>query len=238
MKEKFKIEKELLFKNAIKEVTSISLDSDYDINKNDIMGNFIISGEYKIHEVSINKEPFNFKIPFKHTLPNDIDLNTVKLEIYDFLYDYKKDELMIKIEYHINADRQDILIFENEETLDEFLNKREVEVIDTRVEEIKDKTKEIMEENNIIKDNLLNEVLDVNANINVIEDNFINSEEILNNMSSIDDTFVTYKIYTVLKEDNLESILFKNHVSIDDIKEYNDLSNITVGDKLIIPKDE
>ena len=55
MKENMHIEKELLFKNNIKDITSISLDSDYKIEGKKIIGNFIIDGEYKIHEVSINK---------------------------------------------------------------------------------------------------------------------------------------------------------------------------------------
>ena len=55
MKENLKIEKELLFKNNIKDITSISLDNDYKINKQQITGNFIINGEYKINEISINK---------------------------------------------------------------------------------------------------------------------------------------------------------------------------------------
>jgi len=62
MRETKNIEKELLFKNNIKDITSISIDCDYKKNNQKIEGNFIISGEYKIHEISLNKEKFNFKI--------------------------------------------------------------------------------------------------------------------------------------------------------------------------------
>ena len=137
MKENKCIEKELLFKNNIKEITSISLDSEYKIDKKIITGNFLISGDYKIHEVSINREKFNYKIPFKHELENDIEDESVKLEITNFEYDYKKDELIVKIEYELLGDRKDVLIFDDEESLEDFLTKREIEVIDTRVEEIK-----------------------------------------------------------------------------------------------------
>ena len=137
MKENKCIEKELLFKNNIKEITSISLDSEYKIDKKNITGNFLISGDYKIHEVSINREKFNYKIPFKHELENDIEDESVKLEITNFEYDYKKDELIVKIEYELLGDRKDVLIFDDEESLEDFLTKREIEVIDTRVEEIK-----------------------------------------------------------------------------------------------------
>ena len=97
MKENKRIEKELLFKNNIKDITSISIDSDFKAENGFITGNFIISGDYKIHELSLNREKFNFKIPFKHELESDIDLSTVKIEITNFIYDYNKDELLVNI---------------------------------------------------------------------------------------------------------------------------------------------
>ena len=145
MKENLKIEKELLFKNNIKDITSISLDNDYKINKQQITGNFIINGEYKIHEISINKEKFNFKIPYSYDINNDIDTSTVKVDITNFTYDYKKDELLVNIEYKITGDRKDVLLFDDEESLDDFLKRNEVEVISDRIDNIK---KEIDEENN------------------------------------------------------------------------------------------
>ena len=138
MKENKKIEKVLLFKNNIKDITSISLDSDYKIEQNKIVGNFLINGDYKIHEVSINREKFNFKIPFKYELEDNIDERTIELEITNFEYDYNKDELIVNIEYDITGDRKDVLIFDNEETLEEFLSSREVEIVDTRIEDIKE----------------------------------------------------------------------------------------------------
>ena len=101
MKENKCIEKELLFKNNIKEITSISLDSEYKIDKKNIIGNFLISGDYKIHEVSINREKFNYKIPFKHELENDIEDESVKLEITNFEYDYKRDRLDEQLEAEV-----------------------------------------------------------------------------------------------------------------------------------------
>ena len=103
MKESFKIEKELLFKHNIKDITSISLDRDYKIDNNVVNGNFLVNGEYKVHELSLNKEKFNFKIPFKYELNNDIDSNSINVEIINFVYDYSKDELIVNIEYQENA---------------------------------------------------------------------------------------------------------------------------------------
>lgn len=265
MKENKRIEKELLFKNNIKDITSISLDSDYKVNNKEILGNFLITGDYKIHEVSINREKFNFKIPFKHELENDIDETTVKLEITNFEYDYNKDELIVNIEYDITGDRKDVLIFNDEESLDNFLSSREVEVIDTRVDDIKEEitkeenkeqkdknTKEEQEEqkvNELLNEDTKeerNEEIRENKNIDItknttkenldtLEEREIKTDEIINNVGKIEDAYVTYKVYKVNSNETLESIVIKYHTTIDELKEYNDLNNLSINDKIIIP---
>ena len=265
MKENKCIEKELLFKNNIKEITSISLDSEYKIDKKNITGNFLISGDYKIHEVSINREKFNYKIPFKHELENDIEDESVKLEITNFEYDYKKDELIVKIEYELIGDRKDVLIFDDEESLEDFLTKREIEVIDTRVEEIKNNlncvedintTKQENVEEDLRIENNYEELPEIpkeetreieepetklNINIKPTNEEFaeerenLKTNEIINNVGTIEDSYVTYKVYTINANETLESLVIKHKTTIDELKEYNDLSNLNINDKIIIP---
>ena len=241
MKENLKIEKELLFKNNIKDITSISLDNDYKINKQQITGNFIINGEYKIHEISINKEKFNFKIPYSYDINNDIDTSTVKVDITNFTYDYKKDELLVNIEYKITGDRKDVLLFADEESLDDFLKRNEVEVISDRIDNIK---KEIDEKNNNepTKDNEEKKVLETKKDeirVNTdTENEKVTEKDIINNINNVQDKFITYKVYKLKETDTLESIVMKYHTTIDELKEYNDLSNIKINDKIIIPKYE
>ena len=38
-----------------------SLEEKHVVVEGKLVGNFIVSGEYKIHEISLNKEKFNFK---------------------------------------------------------------------------------------------------------------------------------------------------------------------------------
>lgn len=263
MRENKHIEKELLFKNNIKDITSISLDSDYKIENSSLVGNFIISGEYKIHEVSINREKFNFKIPFNIEIDKDIDKKTIKLEITNFVYDYKQDELIVNIDYEILGDRESVLLFDDEESLDEFLNKREVEVIDTRLDEIKNTTErksiDKIEEKELdtdiknkieLNDSQNNTRLDTNDNLDDLENKIdiieqkeeereqINTNEIINSIDTNNDKFITYKVYKIHENETLESIVIKYHTTIDDLKEYNDLSNLNIGDKIIIPSYE
>lgn len=263
MKENLKIEKELLFKNNIKDITSISLDNDYKINKQQITGNFIINGEYKIHEISINKEKFNFKIPYSYEINNDIDTSTVKVDITNFTYDYKKDELLVNIEYKITGDRKDVLLFDDEESLDDFLKRNEVEVISDRIDNIKkeidkvnnnelkkenDDEKEDKNEKIEIKESTSDEINKEEKDLETIKDEIrVNSDtkneavtekDIINNINNVQDKFITYKVYKLKETDTLESIVMKYHTTIDELKEYNDLSNIKINDKIIIPKYE
>ena len=255
MKENKHIEKELLFKNNVKDITSISLDSNYKVEGQKIVGNFIIEGEYKIHEVSINKEKFDFKIPFSYELNNDIDTKTIKVDITNFIYDYKKDELIVNIDYEITGDKKSVLLFDDEESLDEFLSKREIEVIDIRdtskEENKKDENKDRksidkIEEKEIIdakKELSLEDTREEpnNENINIIEEedrDKIETDSIINSINNNNDNFVTYKIYKIHENETLESIVIKYHTTIDDLKEYNDLNNLNIGDKIIIPNYE
>lgn len=258
MKENKHIEKELLFKNNVKDITSISLDSNYKVEGQKIVGNFIIEGEYKIHEVSINKEKFDFKIPFSYELNNDIDTKTIKVDITNFIYDYKKDELIVNIDYEITGDKKSILLFDDEESLDEFLSKREVEVIDIRDTSKEENKKEEKDENKDRKsiDKIEEkEIIDSkkelsledtreeqnNDNINFIEEedrDKIETDSIINSINNNNDNFVTYKIYKIHENETLESIVIKYHTTIDDLKEYNDLNNLNIGDKIIIPNYE
>ena len=250
MKESFKIEKELLFKHNIKDITSISLDRDYKIDNNVVNGNFLINGEYKVHELSLNKEKFNFKVPFKYELNNDIDSNSINVEIINFVYDYSKDELIVKIEYEISGDRKDVLEFDSEESLDDFLKNREVEIIDTRNEDItepvSDKEIEIIpntkeEVRNI--EEIFDDIISNTKENNIIEDKTINidpkeesikSEDIVNSFSNYDNN-ITYIVYKLSEIDTIESIVMKFHTSIDELKEYNDLTNLSTNSKIIIP---
>lgn len=258
MKENKHIEKELLFKNNVKDITSISLDSNYKVEGQKIVGNFIIEGEYKIHEVSINKEKFDFKIPFSYELNNDIDTKTIKVDITNFIYDYKKDELIVNIDYEITGDKKSVLLFDDEESLDEFLSKREIEVIDIRDTSKEENNKEEKDENKDRKsiDKIEEkEIIDAkkelsledtreepnNDNINIIEEedrDKIETDSIINSINNNNDNFITYKIYKIHENETLESIVIKYHTTIDDLKEYNDLNNLNIGDKIIIPNYE
>ena len=67
--------------------------------------------------------------------------------------------------------------------------------------------------------------IDIDENITNITNNFVSTNK-----------YYTYKIYIVRQGDTLETICNKYNTTIDCIKEYNDISNINVGDKILIPE--
>ena len=56
-----------------------------------------------------------------------------------------------------------------------------------------------------------------------------------NQFSKDSEVYVTYNVYILRDSDTLESILEKYNITEDTLKEYNDLSDLKIGDKIIIP---
>ena len=58
---------------------------------------------------------------------------------------------------------------------------------------------------------------------------------IFNAIASSDETFVTYHVYIVRENDTVDSIIEKYKTTRDDLVAYNELENIKIGSKVIIP---
>ena len=50
-----------------------------------------------------------------------------------------------------------------------------------------------------------------------------------------EETFSTYSVYIIRTEETLDTIISKFKITKEELEAYNDLSNIGVGSKLIIP---
>jgi len=62
----------------------------------------------------------------------------------------------------------------------------------------------------------------------------IELDDVFNHLD-IKESYRTYKVYIVRENDTLESILEKFNVNKEALEDYNDLSSITIGLKIIIP---
>ena len=242
--------KDVKFKTSIAEILSISLEHEYTVNESEILGNFIISGEYKSHEVSVNRESFDFVLPFSVSLTNPIEAETLDFEIEDFTYDLiDNSTLKVNIEYSVKAKElvreeptveeevEEVLDSESEAIIEEAIEKTEKAQTETReeenTEEKGEEKKEEEEERNIaipIMEETSDEKIKEKTEDITQEENVI-----MNAVSEGPSDFVTYHIHIMQENETIEAICSKYNVSSNTLENYNDLKNITFGDKLIIP---
>ncbi|MBD8922412.1 hypothetical protein EGR52_03185 [bacterium] len=213
--------KDINFKTNIAKILSVSLEHEYTANPMEVLGNFTISGEYKVHEVSINKESFEYVLPFSVNLTKEIDINSVDFDIVNFTYEVVNDDtLRVNIEYSINAIE---LPEEKEEvTIDELLDEID-EDVRAEIEDVKEEKEEIQEKEEVLE----------TENRDITDEA---KETILNSINKDDNTYVTYHVHIMSETDTIESICLKYNVTESILKEYNDLTTIGVKDKVIIPE--
>ena len=200
-----------------------------DVKEDSVTGNFIISGDYKSHEVSVNKEEFLYKLPFSVELTENIDLNTFNFEILDFYYDViDNDTLRINIEFEVKAEKKEEKIEEREVKQEEIFTPVEEEIESIEVEiPVSNKIEEPVEIKEQVKKEKPEERVEKEE-----------QETILNNIDVKEDDFMTYNIHIVREMESFESISEKYNVSVDLLKEYNNLESINIGDKIIIPEEK
>lgn len=199
MKKIVPYKKELEFKTEVAEIASISLEHTLQkVGENYISGNFILNGEYKIVDISVNTEKFDFELPFEISIDKKYDTSNLTIDIDDFYYELKSNKMAVNID----------VLLDNLEEKEEVRTVIEPEVKkEVKVEEKKEVPLETKDE---VRENFLN-------NLNVTE------------------AYRTYKVYIIREGDTLNSILERFQVTKEDLEAYNDISNITVGLKIIIP---
>ncbi len=244
MKKIIPFEKELMFKTKVCEITAISIEHNYKMEDDDLIsGNFLISGEYKMTEGSINREKFEYTIPFDVALDSRYDTNNIVVDIDDFNYSIiNNDILKIRIVLYIDGDliknnenNQLELKNNNNEIKEERIN-LEKEVEEPQIE--KSVNYDRKEEKELPKGDVQPEIElnieNINVNNNSVEDDSKYDSSLFNNLES-GETYSTYHVYIVKEEDTIDKIMEKYSVSKEDLSNYNDLNDIKPGDKVIIP---
>lgn len=225
MNQKIEFKKDCMLKTYVSSITDISLTHDYKILDDTIEGYFDVTGSYKVTMSSVETESFMFTIPFTIALSSLIDKDTIDLKLSDFNYSVEKDVLHLKM--FLDMDYQEIEIKEDIEDNEE---------IDNMINDLMDKesTTNIKSpsefHNEVMLDNVLDSKEEVSTKEEVSEKNF---NTIFNEVK--ESNFSKYKVYIMRSEDTLESILVKYNVTMDEIKEYNNIDNINIGSKIVIP---
>ena len=211
MKQIIPFTKDITFKTAINELVSISLDHDLKVEEDIIKGNFYLKGSYKILKSNIETEKFSYKIPCEIDIAGNYDITEATIDIDDFNYDIESDTLKIDVK----------LLIDNlkEQTKEEKTEER-VDAIDKAKEEIKEYIDSINEDDELEEITIDNNVKD-----------YKNMFDLANN----DETYLTYYVYTYQENDTIESVLNKYNITKYELEEYNDINDIKIGNKLIIP---
>ena len=80
------LKKELDFKIEVEEIVSIALEHDLYIEENTLKGNFHINGEYRISDISLDTDPFEFSIPLDVDFDSKYNLKDSIVEVDNFYY--------------------------------------------------------------------------------------------------------------------------------------------------------
>lgn len=238
MKQIIPFKKEIVFKTMINKITSISLEHTLSLKDEEtISGDFIVSGSYKMTEASQLDEDFSYKIPIEITIDNKYDTKELILEIDNFVYEVLDEEkLLLNIDLcldNLELKKEEEVISSYDDFEEETEN-RETKALD-REEKIEDLFLDIS--NNQQLDIPINKE-ELNNNKDIKEETSPTNEEIPSIFSAFkdtDETFATYCVYIIREGDNLETVINKYKTTRDILSEYNDLSDIRIGTKLIIP---
>lgn len=271
MKQIIPFAKDLELGTKITEITSIALEHNLQMeNEDSVVGNFVVSGKYKINDISINEEVFEKVLPFDITLDDKYDASKVQIDIDDFYYEIINDEYL---RVHIDVLVDNLVYVKEIRPLEEEKKKDDEKVLIEEVPVVIETLKIPDEEENIRKDgddNIMNNEVEkrmcvVNENVventksieetkndeitiatGVTEDALISEvkegrEEvsITNNLSSSffseEEKYIMYKVHIVRENETIDQIKEKYEVTKEELEKYNNLENIVLGTKIIIP---
>ena len=219
MKKIIPFKKEMSFKTNVSEITSISLENTLNNKEQTIQGNLIINGTYKITDTSTQVEEFEFIIPINVEIDNKYITESMTIDINDFYYEI------------INNNALEVNI---EILLDNILEKTIEEAEEKIIEDIEYKKIESQEKDRCIESEYEEKEEIKKDNTPRPEENKNSEIDIFNNFIDESEEYSTYFIYIVREGDSIDTILTKYNITKEKLEEYNDLSEIKIGDKIII----
>ena len=229
----------LNFETDVCEITAISLEHKIDMEDDAISGVFYITGEYKITDGQLEREKFNFELPFDIALGSTYDRSTLVVDIDDFRYEIvDRNKLKVNIDLYIDGEVVPDRIVEEDRVdnnIEEVDTDKEVDEIEPVITSSKERI-DLLDE---MLDNSEEKDMESEKEININNENNNNQENIniLNGISN-DTEYVTYRVYRIMEGDTIDKIIEKYKVSREELEKYNDLGDIKIGDKLIIPAND
>lgn len=240
--------KDISFDTKISEITSIALEHNLKLENDDsVVGEFTISGKYKINEVSINEQDFEKEIPFDITLDDKYDSSKVKIDIDDFYYEVVNEEYL---RIHIDVLVDNLVYKENNNQIKDDKKEEQKEDFispDINLEDNKENETREIGDDDIMKDNngsslVMNDVSDASYDAEINLNKEQNSEkrenmvnDLYDNFANEKDNYVTYKVHIIRENETINDIEEKYNVAKEELEKYNTLDNIVIGSKIIVP---
>lgn len=284
----------LEFNTDVCEITAISLEHKMVREEDMITGEFYISGEYKITDGQLDREKFNFELPFDIALGSNYERETLVIDIDDFRYELvERNKLKVNIDLYIDGQIIPEEVKEVDERVSEIKtdesykinsnikNELDIEMLDdknkigedevTVVEDkliiendnrkkeslfmnreddiVKGEKEKKKEETIVDRGELFDEIVDWDKEIDdevTIDKNIINNNENNNIDSKVnildgldgEEKYATYRVYRVMEGDTIDKIIEKYNATKEELEKYNNIVEIKIGDKLIIPAND
>lgn len=229
MKKTFELKKKLEFSTMIGEVSAISLENHLEfVDSESVKGYLTVLGRYKSTAASRLEEDFQEDIPVEIALTTPVDPKTGKIDVCNFYYDVVDGEsILCNIEMAIEAED---LKEEIRECDGDPMEEKEIEIPHIEEELLEDASEE--KEKRETKENSIQE--------EVVEENSIHEEvkdekSYLFNIDTNQESYGTFIVYMVRQNETINSIIEKYHTSIEEIEKYNDIKDLSIGSKIIIP---
>ena len=209
MQKKVTFDKKIEFPTMIGEISAISLEKELEfVDDVNINGNLVLTGKYKLTEASRVEEDFSYKIPIEIALTKELEKETTSIEITDFSYKLENgNELICYIELLVEGEEKD---------LEEVLEVRECD------DEVEEKEVEIPR---------LEEQEEEKEDEKVIE----KTKSLFANLNEDSESFGTFVVYMLRQDETINYVLEKYNTTLEELEKYNDLKDLKVGTKLIIP---
>lgn len=240
MKKNIQFEKRIDFPTMVGEISAISLEKDLTfIDSSNIEGNLILSGKYKLTEASRLEEEFNYKLPIEISLTEKLDTKTSSVEISNFTYEMQDENIMMcNIELMIDG----LELIEDDRECDGEGDVKEIEIPIKENKEIKKEKEETIKQEKIKKEEENEEKPKKRImKQEIIKEEVVEEQETETNsfhlfdITESDETYGTLLVYIVRENETVNSIITKYNTTIEELEKYNDLKDLSIGTKLIIP---
>lgn len=197
--------------------------------------------KYDMDRIKIDIDDFKFEIVNEEILRVNIDVLIEGIELVEIKEEKEISEEIkpdLVIDSRSNSE-EEVIAEEKEETKEEIKQEEKIDNDEEEIDRFNIFENMLKKEDTTMNNDSSDLFLQKDENIvkvNKSED-FIDNEmnSIFNNFSEKDEKFVSYYVHIVRENDNIDTICLKYGVSVEKIKEYNNIDQIALGSKIIIP---